>query len=397
MSDTVENVLTRSELESALTKNHQEITNLVKKAEEEASNAGSVAKETKAALEAIVEKAKDIGDRLSDLEKKGHNPETEKRESLGEMFVKSEAYAAMKEGRQSKASINVKTAIINATGASQPLVQADRLPGIYKDPDRRLMIRDLLPTGATGSNNIEFARENVFTNSAGPQVGGSPEAFENVAKPESGITFTLANEPVQTLAHFIPASKQVLDDAPMLQSYINSRLTYGLKLYEEDQLLNGTGTNGELNGLITQATSYTPRSPDLTVNEIDKIRDAIRQAHASEYMPTAVVLNPADWYDIEITKVNSGTDDRYIMGDPASVLAPRIWGLPVVATNSIAAGTFLVGSFNIGAQIWDRMQSTVEVSREHSDNFIKNMVTILAEERIALTVYRTQAFITGNL
>jgi HK97 family phage major capsid protein len=95
--------------------------------------------------------------------------------------------------------------------------------------------------------------------------------------------------------------------------------------------------------------------------------------------------------------VNAGTDDRYIIGDPSQMLTERLWGLPVVVTNSIAAGTFLLGSFDMGAQIWDRQDATIEVSRENSDNFVKNMVTILAEERIALTVYRTQAFITGSL
>jgi HK97 family phage major capsid protein len=315
--------------------------------------------------------------------------------TLGEQFTKSEMYQGMQAGTVATARMNFKTAIINATGQNQPLVAADRLPGIYKDPNRVLRIRDLMPVGRTSSNLVEFARENVFTNNAGPQVGGSPEAFENVTKPESGITFTLANEAVQTLAHWIPASKQVLEDSSMLESYINERLMYGLKLEEEDQLLNGSGANGNLNGLVTQATSYTLASPNIT-NEIDLIRHAILQAQTSDYRPNGLVLNPNDWYDIETRKVGA-SDDRYVIGDPSAMLTERLWGLPVVVTNSIASGTFLLGSFDMGAQIWDRQDASIEVSRENSDNFVKNMVTILAEERIALTVYRTQAFITGSL
>jgi HK97 family phage major capsid protein len=303
----------------------------------------------------------------------------------------------MQEGSTGRARMELKTAIINATGQNQPLVQSDRdVSGVYHTPNRNLRIRDLLPSRTTSSNLVEFTRESSFTNNAGPQIGGSPEAYENVTKPESAIAFSLVNVPVVTLAHFIPASTQVLDDSQMLSSHINGRLMYGLKLKEETQLLSGTGSNHQLNGLITQATSYAAQSPDLVQNEIDKIRDAVRQLQASEYMPDFVVLNPVDWYDIEIAKVNAGTDDRYLVGDPRNMMTPNIWGMPVVVTNSISAGTFLVGSRN-ACEIADRQMAVVEASREDSTNFQKNMVTIRAEERLALCVFRTEAFVTGSL
>jgi len=300
------------------------------------------------------------------------------------------------EGRTGRARMEVKTAIINATGQNQPLVAADRLGGIATTPNRILTVRDVLPTSSTNSNLIEFTREASFTNNAGPTVGGSPEAYENVTKPESAITFSLVNEPVVTLAHFIPASKQVLDDAGSLASHIDNRLMYGLKLKEETQLLAGTGANHQLNGLITQATAYVnSASPDYT-NEIDIIRDAIRQAHVAEYRPDFLVLNPLDWFSIEIRKVGAG-DDRYVVGNPnAGLMSNTIWGLPVVVTNSIAAGTFLMGS-SMACEIKDREQAAVEMSLEDSTNFQKNMVTIRAEERLALCVYRTEAFLTGAL
>jgi HK97 family phage major capsid protein len=276
----------------------------------------------------------------------------------------------------------------------QPLVDGDRLSGIATVPNRVLTIRDVLPSSTTDSNLVEFTRENVFTNNAGPQIGGSPQAFENVTKPESGITFTLATAPVITLAHFIPASVQVLDDSPSLASHINNRLMYGLKLKEETQILSGTGANHQLNGLITQATTYTVTSPQLT-NEIDIIRHAMRQAHVAEYMPNFLVLHPTDWYSIEIRHVST-SDARYVVGDPNSLMQNRLWGLNVVVTNSISAGTFLLGT-SFAAEIKDRQQAAVEASREDSVNFQKNMVTIRAEERLTLCVYRTEAFITGSL
>jgi HK97 family phage major capsid protein len=214
-----------------------------------------------------------------------------------------------------------------------------------------------------------------------------------VTKPESGITFTLASAPVVTLAHFIPVSRQVLDDAPQLQSYVNSRLTFGLKLEEEDQLLNGSGTSGNLSGLLTSGNFVAYNRAATGDTRLDTIRKAITQAALSEYTADTVVINPADWERMELTKASDG---QYIMANPMDLAAPRIWGKRVVATNSIASGTFLVGAMSMGAQIWDRMDAAVQISYEDGDNFKKNMATLLAEERLALTVYRPSAFVKGT-
>lgn len=390
-----ENIVDLKQVESLLLTKFDEINVSFEKANGDIETTGKLAVETKSEIEKLATDYNDLFDRVKDIEQKGINimSDDQKESSLGRKFIESDQYSAMIKSGATNARLEIKAPIINATGQNQPLVPSDRLPGIAAMPNRLLTIRDILPATSTTSNLIEFVRESVFTNSAGPQVGGSPEAFENVVKPESGITFTLVNEPVQTIAHWIPASKQVINDSPQLESYISGRLTYGLKLKEETQLLNGSGANGELNGLITQATAYTVQSPNLT-NELDVIRDIIKQAQLSEYMPDYILLNPTDWYDIDVRKVGA-SDDRYIVGNPREMTTPRLWGLPVVVSNSVPVGNVLIGNFMMGAEIKDRNESSVEVSREHSDNFTKNMVTILAEERIALCVFRTEAFIYG--
>jgi HK97 family phage major capsid protein len=198
---------------------------------------------------------------------------------------------------------------------------------------------------------------------------------------------------VVTLAHWIPVSKQVLEDAPMLQSYINGRLMYGLKLEEEDQLLNGDGTGSNISGLLDSGNNVTYNRAQTGDTNIDTLRRAATQGALSEYMMDAVVLNPADWEEIELTKA---TDGQYIWANPAITAGPQLWGMRVVATNAIAAGTFLVGAFSMGAQIWDRQDARLLLSLENNDNFVKNMATLLAEERLALTVYRPSAFIKGT-
>lgn len=391
---------TLEDLKTAFLATHKQIREFVDKANAELKAAGSVSTETKTALAALTESINTLGGRLDKIEAKG-NREGEGKliKSLGARFLEVPEYKTM--GTQtSKARLQldgesfsswIEKAIVNASGQNQPLVPDARVPGIQTTPNRRLRIRSLLPTGRTTSNLVQFVKENVFTNNAGPQAGGSPTvAAENTLKNESDITFTLANAPVVTIAHFLLVSRQVLDDAPMLESYINGRLLYGLALEEEDEILNGDGTVGQLDGLMHQATAYNRAQ---TGTKMDWLRRAITQLQLSEYDAEFMVLNPADWEDIELTKDTQG---RYIIANPQSMIGPQLWGLPVVPTNSMGVGQFLVANGTMAAQIWDRQSAAVELSREDSDNFRKNMVTLLAEERLALTVYRPTALIKGT-
>jgi len=137
------------------------------------------------------------------------------------------------------------------------------------------------------------------------------------------------------------------------------------------------------------------QSPQLT-NEIDIIREMIKQCQVADYTPDGILLNPQDWYDIDVRHVGT-SDDRYVVGNPRSFSQPNLWGIPVIVTNAMTSGTCLVGAFGMSSEIKDRNSATVEVSRENSTNFVDNMVTVLAEERIALVVYRTESFITATI
>lgn len=249
------------------------------------------------------------------------------------------------------------------------------------------MMRDLLPVGRTSSLTIEYPREDVFTNSAAPVA-------ENTLKPESDITFTAAKSDVATIAHWIPASKQVMDDAAFLAGYIDNRLREGLRQEEENQLLNGDGTGVNMLGIVPQATAFSSTGIPTGPNQFDVIRWAKLQVRKSFYYADAVVLNPADWAEMELDKDGDG---NYLHSVVTNGAQPRLWGMRVVESDAIAEGSFLCGSFGMAAQIWDREQANVMVSTEDRDNFVKNMCTIRAEERLALTVYRPASFVGGSL
>lgn len=316
-----------------------------------------------------------------------------KAKSLGEMVVASEGFEeqAQKLSRaRGSFSVDVNAAITSAADSAGDAIDGDRLPGIVKPGERRLTIRDLLNWGRTSSNSVEFVKETGFTNNA-DVVSENPAA----GKPESDITFDLTQASVATIAHLVYASKQVLDDAAMLASYIDGRLRHGLKLKEESQLLKGSGTGININGIYTQATAYA--NPGLNVENdttIDRLRLALLQVTLAEYDADGIVLNPAEWARIELLK---DTQARYLFGNPANPGQASLWSKPVVATQALAADEFLVGNFAMGAQGWDREDINVQISTEDKDNFSKNMVTIRCEERIALTVFRPEAFVKGDL
>jgi HK97 family phage major capsid protein len=126
---------------------------------------------------------------------------------------------------------------------------------------------------------------------------------------------------------------------------------------------------------------------------IDTVRLAILQSEVAEFPNTGIVINTIDWGKIELTKDGEG---RYIFANVQGNATPTLWGRPVVATNAMTIDKFLTGAFRLGAQVFDREDANVEVSTEDSDNFRKNLVTIRAEERLVLAVYRPQAFIYGD-
>lgn len=315
--------------------------------------------------------------------------------SLGEQFIDNEAVKAFMatDEKRGKAQMMLKatitSAVTAAAGSAGAAVDSTRLPGIVSPNDRRLTVRDLIMPGQMDGSVLEYVRETGFTNNAAPVAEGAK-------KPESDIQLALVSTTAKVIAHYAKASRQILDDAAQLRSYIDGRLRYGLAFREEEQLLNGDGTGQNLLGIVPQATAYAaPGGITATApTAIDQMRFAMLQSALAEYPATGHVMNPIDWARIETTKDAEG---RYIIGNPQGVASPTLWGLPVVATQAMTVDKFLTGAFMLGAQVFDRWQARVEIATENEDDFVKNLVTMLCEERLALAVYRPQAFIYGDL
>ncbi|APC46535.1 major capsid protein [Alteromonas phage PB15] len=325
--------------------------------------------------------------------------------SLGAAFTSSDVYKSMESsGRGSNQPMSMdKKDISNLAASAGALVRPDRDGRVFQDPNRPMRIRDLIPTVPTASNAVEFMRELAFTNNAGPQgTTAGIGSGEFVAKAQSELTYELVTKPVRTIAHWMAASRQVLSDAPMLQNLIDNRLTYGLDLESDDQLLNGDGTGQNLDGILQDAAINDAgelpsgtAAADIPSAMIDHIRKAIRiEQQAEYYNMTGLVLNPVDW---EILETAKATDGHYLMVSmPTGRATETVWRVPVIVTNAMPASTFLIGDWNMGAVIYDREDVSVRVSESHADYFVKNGVAVLAEERFTLAIPLPLAFCKGS-
>lgn len=381
-------------LVDALAKRDAEIKAFAEKATSEIAEHGKIMLDTKGALELLSKTGNDLTARLVEVEQKlarGSYGGEEEVKSFGEQLTDSDDFKSLASKGRGTARLNVKavtsiTSATTGTGGVGVAIQPTRVPGIISGPDRPFTIRDLIMPGRTNSNAVEYVQESGFQNMAAPVAEGG-------SKPQSDLSFELKTTTVKTIAHWFRASKQVLADIPLLQSYINGRAIYGLKYVEEGQILAGDGTGQNLLGLIPQATAFNDALRKTGDTPIDTLRRAILQVRIAEYRATGIVLNPNDWADLELQKDTTG---QYIWVNVQDGGVQRMWRLPVIDTNAMPAGEFLVGAMDMGAQIFDREDAGVEVSTEDADNFTKNMVTIRAEERLALAVYRPESFVHGE-
>lgn len=274
---------------------------------------------------------------------------------------------------------DLRTLVTTGTNPPQPT----RQPGILRPPDAQLMVADLLDQQTATSNVIEWVVETSFTNAA-------TEVAEGLAKPEAAVAFAVNSSTLATIAHWIPLTRQSAEDNGQLVGYLQGRLTWGVEKRIDTQCLTGNGTAPNMRGILTTAGIQTQAVS--TDGMLIAIRKAITKVQIAQYSPSGVVMHPIDWEGVELTR-DTTTGTFLFTKDPSSLQTPRVWGLPVVPTVTIAAGTALVGAFKEGATLWRKPGVRILMSDSHDVNFTKNILVLLAETRCQLAVYLPPAFV----
>ena len=299
--------------------------------------------------------------------------------TLGENFV--EAIKAQTIGKKFdlnvpafKAATDTQTspagAVDFATTFDKNVVTGARVP---------LVVRDLFGSETISGSTLVYLVE-------GAMQGAPAVTAEGAEKPQ--IHFgdpTPKTVSLKKIACHIKESDEYISDYPFLASAINGRLLYELGLIEQNTLVTDLlGTSGIQTGTI---------AANATVTDIaDKILEAAMDVQQSSgFAADAIVLNPADWYALRVGKA-SGTGQYFGGGYFGAQDVPNLWGIPVCVTPAVAAGTIVVGAFKTCGSVVGKGGVSVEATNTNEDDFVKNLMTIRAEERLALAVRRPAGF-----
>lgn len=366
------------EIKTALDAQGAALDAVMKKFEGQLEEKGKVDSETKAEIKALSEKFETT---VTELSQKMESVKADEPviTTAGAEFIKSEQFKQLLTGNTQRARIEVKNTVTSGATTVFPQQQPGVIPGNFLP----LTLRQILRTIPTTSNMVSSLRELSWTNDAA-------EVSQGAAKPESDVTFEQYNVPIQTVAHWIKVSNQLLADAPAIVAYIDTRLRDGLAQRIDLQLLKGNGTSPNLSGLTDSGnyTAYTATSDDNLVDAINRAKYAL---WATGNMPDTVIVNPADWGAMEISKSTYG---EYLYKEPGMAAPTNPFGLQVVLSNNMTAGNFLVANLAQSALIYARSGAVIEMGYIN-DDFTKNLVTIRAEERLGLGVDRPAGILYG--
>ena len=327
---------------------------------------------------------KALADELADMAQKQVTASADGAlQTVGGEFIKSDAFKSLSEGRAERARYEVKNTVLTGPTTTQPAQNASIIQGSFAP----LTLRNQIPTIQVQGNSVNSLREAVFTNNAA-------EVAEGALKPESAITFEPYNVVVETVAHWIKVSNQLLADAPAVAAYIDTRLRDGLAQRIDKQLLIGTGVTPNLSGL-TDAGNFTAFTATSGANLVESINKAKYNRWAAGEIVDTVVVNPTDWMAMEMLREGTGTG-TYLFGAPGTIAGGQPFGVSVVISPNMPVGNFLIGSLRSSAVIYQRQGATVEMGYVH-DDFTKNLVTIRAEERLGLGVDRPAGIMYGAI
>lgn len=313
---------------------------------------------------------------------------------ISDTFSKSDQFEALKKGAPSTGRVAVENislkAIVNAgqgvSGSTGYQGVAQRAPGLYNAPQPRLSLLEVLPSLPATSAVFEYMQLDTYSNNAAYQTE------EGAAKAESNIEATPEQAQIATIAHFIKASKQVLDDNPALQQQISSLMNYGVLAKLEAELIGGVGGKGKIKGLNAYAVAYTA-AVATGLKAADYIGQAVTSLNAAGWSAGLIILNPQDWFAIASERDSQG---QYVLGSPRDPAPPALWGVPVVLSAGQPAGKALVLD-PAQVAVLDREQPSVLASREDGSNFTSNLVTLLGELRAGLAVFATGAVLAVTL
>lgn len=285
--------------------------------------------------------------------------------------------------------VRMRTTIDNTSGSGGGVIWSDRLENlIVPMVSRKPRLLDIITVGTTDSDTVEFVRQTTKTDAAAETAYGT-------ALPEAAYGYTKDSTTVKRVGHWVPATKGAIADSGQLQTLVQGQLVEGHIRRIETQVWGGDGVGENLLGLTDSSRPFqsvtrgTSSYHDVFHKAITKIRVANLDA---DYFPNAFVINPADYEAIVLEK---DQQDNYLHGRGVTEIS-SLWGMLPVVTNLAASGTAWVGDYS-QAYLWVREGIQLAMSDSYSDFFLKGLVAMKTEGRVAFDVMQGAAFVKVNL
>lgn len=352
-------------------------------------------------FDALTEQQHKLMQQIAALEQKSLNAQPTKQcyKSIGQQFVESEAfksYVAVGKASSTKAEFDYEERAegdpmltdTTAPNVIQPYVNARIVEGAL----RPLTIESILPSVTISSNAFTYTKEKTFTNNAGYVAEGAAPKW-------SSVEIEQVDGKIVTVAHLAKVSRQLLEDLPLLQSYINVRMVYGVDLKVEDELINGLGGSGQLAGLLATG-NYTPHEATLAdlggagANLADLLEFAGVKAEEQGVRPTHIIMHPRDWSAIRLKKDN---EHRYLFPNALTGTTFDIGGKRVHTSQGMPRGKFLVLDPIQAGMVYNRLGIRLSVYEQDADNAQRGLLTIRCERRIGFAVEKPAAIVGGDL
>lgn len=335
-----------------------------------------------------------LGDALKDDPKDDGGGVQRKFTSIGEAFVKSDAYldalAAVKSGsRYTTKAVDTGLDLKALTTVTPRIGGVQELPllGLVLN---RPVVADLLTQGSLNGSVLSYLRETVATNAAAAVA-------ESGVKPPSELTLDRIEHALSKIATVLDVPDEFLEDMDAARSYIDGRLTLFIQQEEEDQLLNGNGTAPNLRGILNTVGILTEPSAAAADNFAAIYRAITEIRTVAQLEPDGLVIHPTDYQNLRLTQ---DANEQFYGGGPfagaygtgGAINDPAVWGLRTVITPAVAAGTVVVGAWKAGGMVFRKGGITVDSTNSDGEKFRSNISTIRAEERLGLAVFRPAAF-----
>tara|TARA_R110000744_G_scaffold94462_3_gene182393 strand:- start:4567 stop:5760 length:1194 start_codon:yes stop_codon:yes gene_type:complete len=305
--------------------------------------------------------------------------------------LKEGAIDSLTKGNSRSASFQIKADMTTGADFTGEVIPADRVPGYFFDPTRPVHVRSLISGGSTVSDVIRYVTESGYANNAAPAAEGATLA-------QSDFDMTASTALVQKIGTYFRISEEMLADTPQLTSYLSARAPEKLLEIEDTQLLSGNGSAPNLSGIIGASADFDVSSGGAfyqaveSANEFDVIVAALNQLSLANYSADCILLNPTDFHKILLLK---DTTNNYIKDQVYAGLQPTFMGVKVILNTAMTAGSFLIGNFAAGSQMWIRENLNVEFFREDGTNVRDGFVTVRVSERVALANYLPNAYVNG--